>query len=90
MKRPLLSVLEDKVMRFPGQGAHQQSPWSPTAGKTAEIYAKGLAIAVEGLESQLFRSVLGSEAVEVLWPGLRHRATTMWTLCSSNLPWKPS
>jgi tRNA uridine 5-carboxymethylaminomethyl modification enzyme len=60
--------LEDKVMRFPDKPSHQVT-LEPEGRDTAEIYAKGLGncLPVE-LQVQLFRSVPGLEAAEVMRP----------------------
>ncbi len=60
--------LEDKVMRFPDKDYHQVT-LEPEGRDTAEIYAKGLGncLPVE-LQLQLFRSVPGLEAAEVMRP----------------------
>ncbi len=60
--------LEDKVMRFPEKDSHQVT-LEPEGRDTAEIYAKGLGncLPVE-LQLELFRSVPGLEAAEVMRP----------------------
>jgi tRNA uridine 5-carboxymethylaminomethyl modification enzyme len=60
--------LEDKVMRFPEKGSHQVT-LEPEGRDTVEIYAKGLGncLPVE-LQLELFRSVPGLEAAEVMRP----------------------
>ncbi len=60
--------LEDKVRRFPDKISHQVT-LEPEGRDTAEIYAKGLGncLPVE-VQLQLFRSVPGLEAAEVMRP----------------------
>ncbi len=60
--------LEDKVMRFPEKASHQVT-LEPEGRDTQEIYAKGLGncLPVE-VQLQLFRSVSGLEAAEVMRP----------------------
>ncbi|MHB8069806.1 MAG: tRNA uridine-5-carboxymethylaminomethyl(34) synthesis enzyme MnmG [Desulfobaccales bacterium] len=60
--------LEDKVMRFPDKTSHQVT-LEPEGRDTAEIYAKGLGncLPVE-VQLELFRSVPGLEAAEVMRP----------------------
>lgn len=60
--------LEDKVMRFAGKEAHQVT-LEPEGRQTQEIYAKGLGncLPVE-IQLQLFRSVPGLEAAEIMRP----------------------
>ncbi|AEB08317.1 tRNA uridine-5-carboxymethylaminomethyl(34) synthesis enzyme MnmG [Desulfobacca acetoxidans] len=60
--------LEDKVMRFPEKTSHQVT-LEPEGLDTVEIYAKGLGncLPVE-IQLQLFRSVPGLEAAEVMRP----------------------
>lgn len=60
--------LEDKVMRFPEKTSHQVT-LEPEGRDTAEIYAKGLGncLPVE-VQLELFRSVPGLEAAEVMRP----------------------
>ncbi|MFZ5453490.1 MAG: tRNA uridine-5-carboxymethylaminomethyl(34) synthesis enzyme MnmG [Thermodesulfobacteriota bacterium] len=60
--------LEDKVMRFPEKTSHQVT-LEPEGRETAEIYAKGLGncLPVE-VQLELFRSVPGLEAAEVMRP----------------------
>jgi tRNA uridine 5-carboxymethylaminomethyl modification enzyme len=60
--------LEDRVMRFPEKPSHQVT-LEPEGRDTAEIYAKGLGncLPVE-LQVQLFRTVPGLEAAEVMRP----------------------
>ena len=60
--------LEDKVMRFPEKASHQVT-LEPEGRDTQEIYAKGLGncLPVE-VQLQLFRSVPGLEAAEVMRP----------------------
>jgi tRNA uridine 5-carboxymethylaminomethyl modification enzyme len=60
--------LEDKVMRFTDKASHQVT-LEPEGRDTEEIYAKGLGncLPVE-LQLELFRSVPGLEAAEVMRP----------------------
>jgi tRNA uridine 5-carboxymethylaminomethyl modification enzyme len=60
--------LEDKVMRFPEKTSHQVT-LEPEGRDTVEIYAKGLGncLPVE-VQLELFRSVPGLEAAEVMRP----------------------
>ncbi|MBI4796608.1 MAG: tRNA uridine-5-carboxymethylaminomethyl(34) synthesis enzyme MnmG, partial [Deltaproteobacteria bacterium] len=60
--------LEDKVMRFPDKISHQVT-LEPEGRDTVEIYAKGLGncLPVE-VQLELFRSVPGLEAAEVMRP----------------------
>lgn len=60
--------LEDKVMRFADKGSHQVT-LEPEGRQTQEIYAKGLGncLPVE-IQLQLFRSVPGLEAAEIMRP----------------------
>ncbi|RLA89103.1 MAG: tRNA uridine-5-carboxymethylaminomethyl(34) synthesis enzyme MnmG [Deltaproteobacteria bacterium] len=60
--------LEDKVMRFADKPSHQVT-LEPEGRSTEEIYAKGLGncLPVE-IQLQLFRSVPGLEAAEVMRP----------------------
>jgi tRNA uridine 5-carboxymethylaminomethyl modification enzyme len=60
--------LEDKVMRFPDKPSHQVT-LEPEGRDTVEIYAKGLGncLPVE-VQLELFRSVPGLEAAEVMRP----------------------
>ena len=60
--------LEDKVMQFPDKTSHQVT-LEPEGRDTAEIYAKGLGncLPVE-VQLELFRSVPGLEAAEVMRP----------------------
>jgi len=60
--------LEDKVMRFPEKASHQVT-LEPEGRDTQEIYAKGLGNCLPvDLQLQLFRSVPGLEAAEVMRP----------------------
>ncbi|MGQ9920924.1 MAG: tRNA uridine-5-carboxymethylaminomethyl(34) synthesis enzyme MnmG [Desulfobacca sp.] len=60
--------LEDKVMRFADKPSHQVT-LEPEGRQTQEIYAKGLGncLPVE-IQLQLFRSVPGLEAAEIMRP----------------------
>jgi tRNA uridine 5-carboxymethylaminomethyl modification enzyme len=60
--------LEDKVMRFPDKPSHQVT-LEPEGRDTAEIYAKGLGNCLPAeIQLDLFRSVPGLEAAEVMRP----------------------